>query len=85
MRRDHLTREEAEQWLAEFLHQYFGVERARIHRGADIYDDLDLDSIDAADIVLQFNQTFGRKVDVRSFKTVRTIGDALEALYALEK
>jgi acyl carrier protein len=85
MRRDALTRDQAELWLAEFLHDYFGVARERIHRGADIYSDLDLDSIDAADIVLQFNQTFGRKVDVRSFKTVRTIGDALEALYALER
>ncbi len=85
MRRDHLTREQAEQWLAEFLHEYFGVERARIHRDADIYDDLDLDSIDAADIVLKYNQIFGRKVDVRSFKSVRTIGQAIDALYALER
>jgi acyl carrier protein len=80
VRRDHLTREQAEQWLAEFLHEYFGIERARIRREADIYSDLDLDSIDAADIVLKFNQTFGAKVDVRMFKTVRTIGDALDAL-----
>jgi acyl carrier protein len=80
MRRDYLTREQAEQWLCEFLHDYFGVERARISRHTDLYADLDLDSIDAADIVLKFNQTFGRKVDVRTFKSVRTVGDALDAL-----
>jgi acyl carrier protein len=80
MRRDHLTREQAAQWLSEFLHEYFGIERARIHPGVDLYAELDLDSIDAADIVLKFNETFGRKVDVRTFKSVRTIDDALNAL-----
>lgn len=85
MRRDALTREQAEQWLAEFLHTHFGIERSRITRQADLYSDLDLDSIDAADIVLRFNQTFGRKVDVRAFKAVRTIGDALDALYAQDR
>lgn len=85
MRRDALTRDEAAQWLAEFLHGYFGVERTRIVPGADLAADLDLDSIDAADIVLQFNQAFGRKVDVRTFRSVRTVEDALAALFALEK
>lgn len=85
MRRDPLTRDEAAAWLAEFLHGYFGVERARIVPAADLAADLDLDSIDAADIVLQFNQAFGRKVDVRTFRSVRTVEDALTALFALEK
>jgi acyl carrier protein len=84
MRRDPLTRHEAEQWLTEFLHRYFGVERARLVPDADLGADLDLDSIDAADIVLQFNQAFGRKVDVRTFRSVRTIEDAVAALFALE-
>ena len=85
MRRDPLTRDEAWQWLAEFLHSYFGVTRERIVPNADLVADLDLDSIDAADLVLQFNQAFGRKVDVRTFRSVRTIEDALAALFALEK
>lgn len=85
MRRDALTRDEAAAWLAEFLHGYFGVDRARIVPEADLAKDLDLDSIDAADIVLQFNQAFGRKVDVRTFKHVRTVQDALVALFALEQ
>jgi len=84
MRRDPLTRDQAELWLAEFLHEYFGIERTRIRADVDLYADLDLDSIDAADIVLRFNQTFGRKVDVRSFRSVRTIADAIAALFSLE-
>lgn len=85
MRRDPLTRDEAEQWLTEFLHSYFGVARDHIVPTADLAADLDLDSIDAADIVLQFNQAFGRKVDVRTFRSVHTIEDAFAALFALEK
>jgi acyl carrier protein len=85
MRRDPLTRDEVEQWLGEFMHTCFALDRERIVPAADLAVDLDLDSIDAADIVLQFNQAFGRKVDVRAFRSVRTVGDALAALFALEK
>jgi len=45
----------------------FDVAPNRISLEADIYQDLDLDSIDAADIVLRYNETFGRTVDVRAF------------------
>ena len=81
MRRDDLTREQAALWLADVLQQHFGVSHERIVAGTDLYRDLDLDSIDAADIVLQFNQNFGRRVDVRSFRAVRTIEQALDVLY----
>lgn len=81
MRRDDLTREQAASWLVEFLHQHFGVPHDRIGVGTDLYRDLDLDSIDAADIVVQFNQNFGRRIDVRSFRAVRTIAQALDVLY----
>ena len=72
--------------MAGRIHARLFRRRARADRSAaDLALDLDLDSIDAADIVLQFNQNFGRKIDVRSFRSVRTIEDALAALFALEK
>jgi acyl carrier protein len=80
MNREHITREQAGLWLHGFLQQHFEITPERIRPDADIYQDLDLDSIDAADIVLKFNETFGRSVDIRAFRGVRTLAQALEML-----
>lgn len=75
-----MTRAEIESWLKDFLQQHFDIAPERIQPDTDIYQDLDLDSIDAADIVLKFNEVFGRKIDVRAFREVRTLTHALDTL-----
>ena len=80
MRREQIDREQARAWLASFMQQHFEIPAHRIHPEVDIYADLDLDSIDAADIVLKFNETFGRGVDIRAFRHVRTLAQALDVL-----
>ena len=80
MKREQPTRDQAWHWLRGFLAQNFAVAPDRISMEADIYQDLDLDSIDAADIVLRYNETFGRTVDVRAFREVRTVAQALATL-----
>lgn len=80
MKREQLTREQATTWLNGFLQQHFELAPERLRPEADIYQDLDLDSIDAADIVLKFNETFGRSVEIRTFREVRTIAQALDVL-----
>jgi acyl carrier protein len=82
MKREQPTRVQAATWLSGFLQQHFELAPERIRADADIYRDLDLDSIDAADIVLKFNETFGRSVDIRAFREVRTIAQALDVLDA---
>ena len=80
MQREPIDREQATAWLTAFLQQHFEIAPERIRADADIYTDLDLDSIDAADIVLKFNETFGRSVDIRAFREVRTLAQALDVL-----
>ena len=69
-----------ESWLREFLYREFAIAADRLVPGADLYQDLDLDSIDAAEIVLKFNDAFDRDVDAREFRRVRTFAQALELL-----
>ena len=80
MNREQPTQDQVTSWLSQFLTSQFEVDPARIRPEADIYRDLDLDSIDAADIVLKFNETFGTCVDMRAFRDVRTVRDALAIL-----
>ncbi len=70
----------AELWLRDFLQREFAIPADRLTADADLYQDLDLDSIDAAEIVLKFNEAFDREVDARDFRRVRTFAQALVLL-----
>jgi len=69
-----------ELWLRDFLQRDFALDAGRLVPNADLYQDLDLDSIDAAEIVLKFNEAFDRDVDAREFGRVRTLSQALDLL-----
>jgi acyl carrier protein len=69
--------------LAGYLRDSFEVPDSKIHLDASLFEDLDLDSIDAVDLVVQLQQYAGRKIPVAEFKTVRTVGDVVDQVYAL--
>jgi acyl carrier protein len=69
-----------EVWLRQFLQREFAIAADRLLLSADIYQDLDLDSIDAAEIVMKFNDAFDRNVDAREFRRVRTLAQAIDLL-----
>jgi acyl carrier protein len=66
--------------LRELLAEKFEVDPARITPEADLYRDLDLDSIDAVDLVIKLQEMTGRRIKPEEFKSVRTIGDVCVAI-----
>ena len=50
---------------------------------ANLYEDLDIDSIDAVDLVARLRTLSGKKIEPEQFKSVRTVGDVVESVYAL--
>jgi acyl carrier protein len=70
----------AELWLRDFLQREFAIAADRLVLSADLYQDLDLDSIDAAEIVMKFNDAFDRNVDAREFRRVCTLAQAIDLL-----
>lgn len=67
-------------WLHDFLQREFAIPAERLVPDADIYQDLDLDSIDIAEIALKFNDAFDRELDFRDLRKVRTLAQALDLL-----
>ena len=67
-------------WLRDFLQREFAIGADQLVPTADLYQDLDLDSIDAAEIIMKFNEAFDRDVDAREFRRVRTLSQALDLL-----
>jgi len=76
-----MTREEVEQKLHEFLVDLFEVEKELIKPDALLADDLDLDSIDAVDLIVSFQDLIGKKVKADDFKNVRTVNDIVDQIY----
>ncbi len=69
--------------LTGYLEDMFEVPRENITEAALLYEDLDLDSIDAVDLVVKLQELTGRKFKPEEFKTVRTVGDVLDRVHAL--
>jgi acyl carrier protein len=66
--------------LRELLADKFEVDPARITPEADLYRDLDLDSIDAVDLIIKLQEMTGKRIKPEEFKSVRTIGDVCVAV-----
>ena len=52
----------------------------KITEEARFYEDLDLDSIDAVDLIVRLRQEVDFDLKSEDFKAVRTVGDLLDAL-----
>lgn len=69
--------------LTDLLSSQFEVERSRIRPEALLYDDLDIDSIDAVDMIVHLKPLVGRRLQPEIFKSVRTVQDVVDALYGM--
>jgi acyl carrier protein len=69
--------------LADRLTDMFEVPAAKICPNARLYEDLDLDSIDAVDLIVKLQEITSRRISPQEFKTVRTVSDVVNKVYAL--
>jgi acyl carrier protein len=77
------TREEILAYLRQILVELFELKPEQIVPEANLYTDLDIDSIDAVDLILKLKELTGRKIQPQTFKNVRTVGDVVDAVEAL--
>ncbi|HZV65046.1 MAG TPA: acyl carrier protein [Telluria sp.] len=75
-----MDKDELFAWLADLLAAMFELERTSLKLESNLYADLDIDSIDAVDLAVKLKQLTGRRLAPEVFKTIRTIGDVVEAL-----
>ncbi|MDR1709867.1 MAG: acyl carrier protein [Candidatus Accumulibacter sp.] len=71
------------QRLREILEESFEIAPERVVPEADLFGELDLDSIDAVDLAIKLQEMTGRRIKPEDFKAVRTVGDAIEAVKRL--
>ncbi len=61
--------------LRDLLAERFGLPPEDIRPEARLYEDLDLDSIDAVDLAIATQEFTGRKISPQEFRNVRTVAD----------
>lgn len=69
--------------LREILHANFEIEPDRVTPEAHLFNDLDLDSIDAVDLAIKLQEMTGKRIKPEEFKSVRTVGDVINAVHSL--
>ncbi len=74
---------EIEQKIKDILVAEFECDPARLTPDVNLFSDLDLDSIDAVDLVTRLQNEIGKRVDPESFRQIRTLRDVTAAVSKL--
>ncbi|UZH01859.1 acyl carrier protein [Pantoea anthophila] len=78
-----MKKEEIYQEVSALLTSLFEIAPEDIHPEARLYEDLELDSIDAVDMVVHLQKRTGRKIKPETFRAVRTVQDVVDAVEQL--
>lgn len=65
------------------LTKLFEIDPQDISPEARLYEDLELDSIDAVDMIVHLQKKTGKKIKPETFKSVRTVQDVVDAVEQL--
>ena len=63
--------------LKTILAEAFEINPERIVPEAKLFEELDLDSIDAVDLAIKLQEMTGKRIKPEDFKSVRTVGDVI--------
>ena len=78
-----MTKEEILQKIQGILTEEFEIEAGAAIPEAKLYDDLDLDSIDAVDLLVKMKEYIPGKIDPELFKKAITVQDVVDILHPL--
>lgn len=75
-----MTESEIFEELKKIVAENFEIEPEKITMDSNIITDLDMDSIDAIDMVAELQKKLGCRFSAEDFKAVKTIGDIVRVI-----
>ncbi|WP_263768851.1 acyl carrier protein [Propionivibrio soli] len=69
--------------LKAILFDAFEISPERVVPQAKLFDELDLDSIDAVDLAIKLQEMTGKRIKPEDFKTVRSVDDVVSTVKQL--
>ena len=78
-----MTDADIEKTIKDILVAEFACDPAALRPEVNLFTDLDLDSIDAVDLVVRLQQETKKKVNPEDFRQIRTLADVTKAVSKL--
>ncbi len=79
------TKDDLFKEFTKVLEELFEIEPENVTLQSRLVEDLDLDSIDAVDMIVKLQNFIGRRIKPEDFKSVRTVEDVLNVLLAMQE
>ena len=76
-----ISREGILRELKNIMHELFEVDPEHVRLDSKLYEELDLDSIDAVDLIVHLQALTNRKFNPEEFKAVRTVADVVDVIF----
>lgn len=73
-----VSRDEILTQIVETMSETFEMDPEEIKPESRLFEDLDLDSIDAIDMAVKMQDITGQRVDEDSLRTLRTVNDVVD-------
>jgi acyl carrier protein len=73
-----MSRKEHFERVRDVMVKTFGVEEEQVTPAAHLVDDLALDSLDWAELIVILERETGREISDNDVKAIRTVGDVLD-------
>ena len=77
------SKEEIYSKLCKIIEEEFEIDSSLMNGDANLFTDLELDSIDAVDLAVRLQQYTEKRLSPEEFKQIQTINDVVEAVYNL--
>jgi len=75
-------REEVMAKVQAILVERLDIDEASINEGAHMRDDLQADSLDLVELIMDLEETFGVKISDEEAQSIGTVGDAVDFIVA---
>ena len=76
-----MTKEEILERVVQILSESFDLDRADVVPTAHLFEDLDLDSIDAIDLIVGLQEETGLKLTEDELRAIRIVQDVVDLLH----